>query len=122
MEFLTPGQFKVLSNPGVRSEQLISPHNSDSKRLTITRVTVGPGAVQPRHHHPASEQTWLAIAAGRGELLLADERRHAFAAGEVVRFADGETHGFENTGAEAFVYLAVTSPPINFSSAYAEEK
>jgi hypothetical protein len=37
MEFLKAEHFKALSNPGVLSEQLLSPHNSASERITITR-------------------------------------------------------------------------------------
>ena len=33
-------------------------------------------------------------------------------------FAEGDVHGFESTGAEPFVYIAVTSPPIKFNYAY----
>jgi mannose-6-phosphate isomerase-like protein (cupin superfamily) len=117
MEFLGKSDFRTLSNPGVVSLRLLSPHNSASTRVTITRVTVEPGAVQPRHAHEASEQIWWAISGG-GTLLLADEERRPFSAGEVARFADGDMHGFENTGAEPFVYVAVTAPPINFDAAY----
>ena len=49
MEFLTTGQFKEFSNPGVLSVQLLSPHHSTSSRVTITRVTVDPGAKQVTH-------------------------------------------------------------------------
>ncbi len=121
MEFLTHDRFRALSNPGVTSLQLLSPHNSASNRVTITRVTVEPTAVQPTHKHAASEQIWLAIS-GTGTLLLAEGKTQTFAAGEVVRFADGDIHGFQNSGTEPFVYISVTSPPINFSYAYKVEK
>ncbi|MEP7283398.1 MAG: cupin domain-containing protein [Rubrivivax sp.] len=117
MEFLTAEQFKTLSNPGVLSVQLLSPHNSDSSRVTITRVTVDPGARQLAHCHETSEQVWVALD-GYGTLELGEGRMLPFRQGEVVRFADGDVHGFENTSAEPFTYLSVTSPPINFSYAY----
>jgi len=121
MEFLPPERFTVLSNPGVTSTQLLSPHNSLSTRVTLTRVVVAPGAVQKRHTHKSSEQIWIAIS-GSGELLIENDATHPIQAGEVVRFADGDVHGFHNTGSADFIYLSVTSPPINFSSAYREEK
>lgn len=41
-----------------------------------------------------------------------------FQEGDVVRFAEGDMHGFKNTGAVEFIYMSVTSPPINFRRAY----
>jgi quercetin dioxygenase-like cupin family protein/protein tyrosine phosphatase (PTP) superfamily phosphohydrolase (DUF442 family) len=120
MEFLGDEQFKVLSKPGVSSVQLLSPHNSASSRVTITRVTVDAGAEQSPHAHQSSEQIWVALS-GSGLLMLGDGKAKKFSAGEVVRFADGEIHGFKNTGNKPFVYLSVTSPPVNFTSAYSTE-
>lgn len=121
MEFITEPQFRILSNPGVASVQLLSAHNSKSARVTITRVTVQPGASQQPHAHRTSEQIWLALS-GSGNLLLADGATRPIAAGDVVRFADGDTHGFENTATEPFVYVSVTAPPIDFAYAYRDAK
>lgn len=117
MEHLTSNDFKLLINPGVASLQLLSPHNSSSARITITRVTVEPGAMQGRHQHESSEQILLALS-GTGTLLLAEDQTKPFSAGEVVRFVEGEIHGIQNSGNEPFVYISVTSPPVNFSYAY----
>ena len=120
MEFLTADLFKKLSNPGIDSIQLLSPHNSASTRVTITKVTVAPGAQQPRHNHKRSEQIWIAVE-GSGTLLLDNEVTAEFNKGQVVRFADGDIHGFKNTNHEPFVYISITSPPIDFSYAYSSE-
>jgi quercetin dioxygenase-like cupin family protein len=117
MEILNESDIVRLVNPGVVSEQLLSPHNSSSTRVTITRVTMQPGASQPRHKHDTSEQIWVALQ-GEGLLKLADRETRTFQAGQIARFADGDVHGFKNTGSEPFVYIAVTSPPINFNYAY----
>jgi mannose-6-phosphate isomerase-like protein (cupin superfamily) len=117
MELLARGDFKLLSNPGVESMQLLSPHNSKSARVTITSVTVAPGAAQPRHRHETSEQTWVAIE-GSGMLLLGDDRTEHFEKGQVARFDAGDVHGFDNTGDVPFTYISVTAPPIDFSYAY----
>lgn len=119
MEFIPANEVTVLSNSGVESQQLLFPENSASTRVTITKVTVAPGAASPRHKHEASEQVWVAIA-GAATLLLGQGQTHPFQAGDVVRFAEGDVHGLENTGAMPFQYFAVTSPPINFSHAYAQ--
>ena len=121
MEYISKESILELSNPGVVSRQLLSPGNSASERVTITEVHVEAGASQPRHAHPASEQTWYAVK-GSGKLLLADGRERAFCAGDVARFADGDIHGLLNDGGTEFVYLSVTAPPIDFTGAYGNKR
>lgn len=120
MEIIHRAEVETLSNGGVTSEQLLFPENSKSQRVTITRVTVTQGAKSPRHTHATSEQVWVALR-GSGLLLLEGTVTAPFVEGDVARFADGEVHGFENTGQVEFVYLAVTSPPLNFRAAYAAD-
>lgn len=120
MEFIPLADIRTFANEGVISEQLLFPENSKSGRVTITRVTLRPGSVQPRHTHESSEQVWIALE-GCGTLLLAGEKEKSFSSGDVVRFADGDVHGLHNTGAGVFKYMSITSPPINFRRAYADE-
>ena len=120
MEIVRKDLITSLSNSGVQSEQLIFPENSSSRRVTLTRVTVLPGATNPPHRHPASEQIWVALE-GSGIFLLDDERQEPISAGDVVRFADGDLHGFNNPGDVPFVYLSVTAPPVNFREAYSKD-
>ena len=117
MEFISKDSIKELFNPGVVSRQLLNPGNSESVRVTITEVHLEPGASQPRHTHPASEQIWYAVK-GSGRLLLADDKEKSFSVGDVVRFADNDVHGLVNDGDSEFVYISVTAPPINFAYAY----
>lgn len=117
MEFIKSDKIKELSNPGVISRQLLSPENSESKRVTVTEVHLEPGAMQKRHIHKISEQIWYATK-GNGKLLLADEKETNFSAGDVVRFSDGDIHGLLNNSNEEFIYISVTSPPIDFRYAY----
>lgn len=121
MEFINSENIKEFSNPGVISRQLINPGNSKSERVTITEVHLEIGASQPRHKHDTSEQIWYAIQ-GIGKLLLADAKEMIFKAGDVVRFADTDIHGLLNDGDTEFVYISVTSPPIDFGYAYKEKK
>lgn len=121
MELIRAADISQFSNSGVTSRQLIFPENSRSTRVTITRVTITPGAKNPPHRHPNSEQVWVALR-GKGELLLEGGKVTPFAEGDVVRFEDGELHGFENTGSSDFEYLSVTSPPVNFRAAYEKER
>jgi quercetin dioxygenase-like cupin family protein len=120
VEIIRQNQIQTLSNAGIESQQLLSPENSASTRVTITRVTVPPGGTSPRHTHATSEQIWVALQ-GRANLLLADGKTDVFSAGDVARFAEGDVHGLHNTGETPFVYLSVTSPPINFRNAYSQD-
>ena len=119
MELIRAADVRVFSNSGVTSRQLVFPENSSSMRLTITRVIVKPGRKNPPHRHPESEQVWIALR-GSGELHLEAGRILQFTEGDIVRFEDGDLHGFENTGGSDFEYISVTSPPINFRTAYAK--
>ena len=121
MEIIRNGESVTLSNSGVTSRQLLFPENSRSTRITITRVTIQPGARNGAHRHASSEQIWVALR-GSGRLLLEDDKTLPFAEGDVVRFEDGELHGFENTSGAEFEYLSVTSPLVNFRAAYERER
>lgn len=120
MELMRAADIREFSNSGVTSRQLLFPENSSSVRVTITRVTVKPGARNPAHRHPTSEQVWIALS-GTGQLYLEGGARESFSAGDVVRFEDGDLHGFTNTGDAEFEYISVTSPPVNFRAAYAKD-
>ena len=119
VEVITAADQTRLVNPGVTSLQLLWPGNSSAAQVTVTRVTIEPGGGQPRHSHPASEQTWI-IERGSAELLLADGTQ-ILCAGDVVRTPAGEIHGLHNSGAEPFIYLAITTPPVDFRAAYGGE-
>jgi len=120
MEIIRGADIASFANAGVVSEQLLFPENSTSQRVTITRVTVMPGATNPPHVHATSEQVWIALR-GSALLLLGGNITAPFVEGDVVRFADGEVHGLSNGGIVEFVYLSVTSPPLNFRAAYAAD-
>jgi quercetin dioxygenase-like cupin family protein len=107
----------VLIKTGIQSRQLVWPKNSPESQTTITHVTMEPASVSDRHAHEGSEQIWI-VERGERLLLLENERTEVLRAGDIVRTPAGEVHGVANSGKEPLVYLAVTTPPQNFSSAY----
>lgn len=121
MDFISKDSIEVLSSDFQDSHQLLWNENSSSERITITKVYVHPGKTNSRHIHETSEQIWIAIH-GIATLLLANDETKEFSEGDVVRFADGDVHGVTNLMDEDFVYLSVTSPPINFRYAYKPTK
>jgi mannose-6-phosphate isomerase-like protein (cupin superfamily) len=110
----------VLKNPGKRSEQLVWHKNAPDAAMTITRVTMEPGAVSTLHAHAKAEQVWL-IEQGAGTLLMADGAEAPVSAGDIVRTPAGESHGIVNSGSTPLIYLAITVPPEDFTKRYAEE-
>ncbi len=113
----TSKDFGLLENPGVKSVQIIWSQNAPDARVTITRVTMQPGSMQARHSHDNAEQTWL-VERGTATVLLANEQTDQMHVGDVIRTPAGDIHGIMNTGSETFVYLAITTPPQDFSAAY----
>ncbi len=111
----------VLTNPGKRSEQLVWHRNAPDARVTITRVTMQPGAVSTRHGHARAEQIWL-VEQGNGTLLMDGEAEAGLRAGDIIRTPPGETHGVINTGTVPLVYLAITTPPEDFTNRYEREE
>jgi mannose-6-phosphate isomerase-like protein (cupin superfamily) len=85
--------------------------------VTITHVALEPGAVSERHAHVRSEQIWI-VESGEGVLLLGDGGAEPIRAGDIVRTPAGDIHGVVNSGHEPLAYLAITTPPQDFSAAY----
>ena len=112
---------EVLSKTGIQSRQILWPKNAPQAHVTITHVSMEPGAISRPHVHQHSEQIWI-VEQGEGLLLLGNGETERLCAGDVVRTPPGETHGVENTGAVPLVYLAVTTPPQDFTYAYSSIK
>jgi mannose-6-phosphate isomerase-like protein (cupin superfamily) len=66
---------KTPTNPGVDSGPNAEPSMSPLSKVTITHVTVQPGASQHRHAHATSEQIWI-VEQGSARLLLANDASH----------------------------------------------
>jgi quercetin dioxygenase-like cupin family protein len=92
---LTPKDFGLLENPGVKSVQIVWGQNAPEAKVTITRVTVQPSSTQVRHSHDHAEQIWL-VERGTATLLLADDQTAHMHEGEVVRTPAGDIHGIIN--------------------------
>ena len=117
VEVIGAAAMTTLGKPGVTSQQLVWPGNSPDAPVTVTRVTLAPGAERLRHTHVNAEQIWV-VEQGRADLLLSGERTRLIQAGEVVRTPPGKLHGLRNSGGEPFGYRAITTPPVDFRAAY----
>ncbi|GJD52163.1 hypothetical protein OPKNFCMD_4925 [Methylobacterium crusticola] len=119
VQILSTEDAVVLRNPGKDSAQIVWPENAPDSHVTITRVTMQPGALSERHSHPRSEQIWI-VERGRATLLLSDGKTKEVKQGDVIRTPPGATHGVENTTDGIFIYLTMTTPPENMSGFYSE--
>ena len=86
MQRLTPTDFGLLENSGVKSVQIVWGKNAPEAKVTITRVTVQPGSGQIRHSHQGAEQIWL-VERGAATLLLAKDQTAQMHEGDVIRLA-----------------------------------
>jgi mannose-6-phosphate isomerase-like protein (cupin superfamily) len=100
---------KLSRGDGLVSRLLHSQRHDPETDLTITRVTVEPGASQIHHSHDP-EQVYVLVA-GEGEMTVGDERR-TVAAGDCVHIPPNTSHGIENTGSEPLEYVSAATPAI----------
>ena len=121
MKVVAHADAELLTRERVRSLQIVSQKSGISRAVVITRVTLEPGGIQPRHRHAASEQIWVALA-GTATLLLDGEREEPLSAGHTYCFEPGEVHGIRNDSGGVFEYLSVTSPPESFDAAYDKKR
>ena len=73
--------------------------------LTVLRVELAPGVVEPHHTHPGVEI--LYGAAGRGEVELDGQTRLPVGPGDVLPIERGQVKSLRNPGDAPFAVLAV---------------
>lgn len=79
---------------GIYSKPLLS-QNTGSGAVTMSELTLKPGAVLPRHVHVVEEAFF--VVEGTGE-AVAGEESEKVAAGAAILAPAGVPHGFRNTG------------------------
>jgi len=86
---------------------LLHPDSESGTDLTVTWVTVDPGASQTRHSHDP-EQVYVLVA-GEGEMTVGNETR-AVAKGDLVHIPPNTEHSIENTGDRPLEYVSAATP------------
>lgn len=74
MELIRKDEFKILSNPGVESAQLLNPDNSTSERVTITRGSHRLPKEQALEKIKRGEIPLEPLTFGAGDVLIRDPR------------------------------------------------
>ncbi|MGH9372876.1 MAG: cupin domain-containing protein [Vicinamibacterales bacterium] len=98
IEFAPWGKHWWLSKPGL----------TDTKQLTLVRVTMRPGAGHQFHYHPAREEI-IYILDGVAEQWVDRERRQ-LEAGECAFIPKKVVHAIHNASKKPMSFLAILSP------------
>lgn len=98
-----PGHFG-----GALSKPLVSPANSDTRRIDHRISCYAPMAHVAEHVHKVQEQVYHVLE-GEGLLTLDGERR-VMRRHDYVFVPPGVRHGFTNNGTVPLVFLVVTTP------------
>jgi mannose-6-phosphate isomerase-like protein (cupin superfamily) len=117
VEVIAPADATVLARASAASRQLVWPGNAPDARVSVTRVTVARGGEQPRPAYADAQQIWI-IEHDPAELLLTDDRSCPVEASEAARTPAGETDGLRNSGSEPFVFVTISTLPVDFRGAY----
>lgn len=87
--------------PGITRTQL-----RDDAKATVTRVRFEPNAAEPPHTHPY-DVLLVPVLSGTLDLMIADRKVTAVAAGDVQFIPKGVTHHLKNVGRMPFELIAV---------------
>jgi hypothetical protein len=107
----------ALARSGVRWRRPRFRETARSMRVMATRVERSSGGADPRRRHVAPEQARVAWRSTRVRLLVAAAAM-PIAAGDGVRFDDGEFHGRYGAGMTVFESRSVTAPALDFRAAH----
>jgi mannose-6-phosphate isomerase-like protein (cupin superfamily) len=94
---------------GQVSRLLLAPGQFGSRHLAVTWVEADPGSQQRLHSHPDSEQVYVIIS-GRGQMLVAGEKKEV-RSGTLVFIPPGAEHAIYNPGPDQLVYASAAAPP-----------
>jgi mannose-6-phosphate isomerase-like protein (cupin superfamily) len=70
-------------------------------------ITLEPGQAQEVHMHPATDHAWF-IVSRTGEVTMEDGKHEQVEPGFFLVHPRNSVHGVRNTGADDFVYIAVS--------------
>src|SRR5262249_21647795 len=116
MEFIERGDVKVFSKLGIESHQLLFPENSSSSRVTISYRRAPP--IRGTGTKPPSRCGSPLPA--RGVCFSPASERWRFGEATSCALQTGTFTASKTPGRVPFMYLSITSPPINFRQAYDE--
>lgn len=108
LRFVTAKKAQVELAPWGRHWWLSKPGLTDTKQLTLVRVSMRPGAGHQFHYHPAREEI-IYILDGVAEQWV-DRETRTLKAGESAFIPKKVVHAIHNTSSRPMSFLAILSP------------
>lgn len=105
--FIHPDDVETTKYDWGRSKWLCTKETCNADALSANIVIVEPGEGHTMHNHPGVEE-FLYFIAGRGEQVVADEKR-SVGPGDLVYIPRDICHETMNQGWEPLIFLAVYS-------------
>jgi quercetin dioxygenase-like cupin family protein len=110
LRFVTSASARVEFAPWGKHWWLSQPGLTDTKQLTLVRVTMRPGTGHQFHYHPAREEI-IYVLEGVAEQWVDREQRQ-LRAGDIAFIPKGVVHAIHNRSKRPMSFLAILSPAI----------
>jgi quercetin dioxygenase-like cupin family protein len=108
LRFITASKARIEMAPWGRHWWLSRPGFTDTRQLTLVRVTMRPGAGHQFHYHPAREEI-IYIVDGVAEQWV-DREKRTLEAGECAFIPEKVVHAIHNSSNKPMTFLAILSP------------
>ena len=108
LRFVTASKAQIETAPWGKHWWLSRPGLTDTRQLTLVRVTMRPGTGHRFHYHPAREEI-IYIVKGVAEQWV-DRDKRTLKAGECAFIPKGVVHAIYNSSKRPMTFLAILSP------------
>jgi quercetin dioxygenase-like cupin family protein len=108
LRFVTSKTAEIELAPWGKHWWLSKPGLTDTRQLTLVRVTMRPGAGHQFHYHPAREEI-IYIVDGVAEQWV-DQEKRTLEAGECAFIPERVVHAIHNSSTKPMTFLAILSP------------
>lgn len=108
LRFVTARTAEIERAPWGKHWWLSKPGLTDTRQLTLVRVTMRPGAGHRFHYHPTREEI-IYVVEGVAEQWVDREKRR-LKAGEIAFIPASVVHAIHNAAAVPLTFLAILSP------------
>jgi quercetin dioxygenase-like cupin family protein len=110
LRFVTKSKAQIEKAPWGKHWWLSRPGMTDTKQLTLVRVTTRPGTGHQFHYHPAREEI-IYIVDGVAEQWV-DREKRTLKAGECAFIPEKVVHAIHNVSNAPMTFLAILSPAV----------